>query len=95
MLRNSVVTNWPLYFRSFERRRSTNVCFEIKSFPCGFLYSCFTTACNRAAIREEFAEKVLTLDGDSKYRLVGLPFYNNTDENEFKDTLQSALGVKS
>jgi type III restriction enzyme len=44
-------------------------------------------------IREEFAEKVLTFDGNSKYRLVGLPFYNNTDENEFKDTLQSALNV--
>jgi type III restriction enzyme len=42
-------------------------------------------------IREEFADKVLKLDGDTKYRLIGVPFYNNEDENAFKETLQSVL----
>lgn len=44
-------------------------------------------------IQEEFADKVLTFKADSKYRLIGLPFYNNNDENEFKETLQSALSL--
>ena len=44
-------------------------------------------------IREEFADKVLTLGVNSKYRLIGLPFYDIADENEFKNTLQTALNV--
>ena len=28
---------------------------------------------------------------DNKYRLVGVPFYNNEDENQFRDSLESAL----
>ncbi|HUX00700.1 MAG TPA: DEAD/DEAH box helicase family protein [Phycisphaerae bacterium] len=44
-------------------------------------------------ICEEFADKILTFAGDSKYRLIGLPFYNIADENEFKDTLQTTLNV--
>jgi type III restriction enzyme len=42
-------------------------------------------------IREQFADKVLTLNADTKYRLVGVPFYNTEDENEFKATLFDAL----
>jgi type III restriction enzyme len=42
-------------------------------------------------IREEFADKVLKIDGDSKYRLIGAPFYNNQDENQFKDILEAVL----
>lgn len=42
-------------------------------------------------IREEFAGKVLTFDGDSKYRIVGVPFYDNQDENQFKESLEVAL----
>jgi type III restriction enzyme len=42
-------------------------------------------------IREQFADKVLTLNADTKYRLVGVPFYNTEDENEFKSTLYEAL----
>jgi type III restriction enzyme len=42
-------------------------------------------------IREQFADKVLTLNADTKYRLVGVPFYNTEDENEFKATLFEAL----
>jgi type III restriction enzyme len=42
-------------------------------------------------IREEFADKVLKFDGDSKYRLIGVPFYNNQDENAFRETLHCML----
>jgi len=38
-----------------------------------------------------FGKKVLKFEGKSKYRLVGIPFYNNEDENEFKENLKSAL----
>lgn len=42
-------------------------------------------------IREQFAHKVLTLNADTKYRLVGVPFYNTENENEFKETLFNVL----
>jgi len=42
-------------------------------------------------IREQFADKILELDSDKKYRLIGVPFYNNKDENEFKATLFDVL----
>jgi type III restriction enzyme len=42
-------------------------------------------------IRGQFAGKVLTLNVDTKYRLVGVPFYNTEDENEFKKSLFEAL----
>lgn len=42
-------------------------------------------------IREHFADKIIELDADKKYRLVGVPFYNNADENEFKATLFDVL----
>ena len=42
-------------------------------------------------ISETFARKVLTIDATSKYRLVGVPFYSNEDENQFKDNLWSSL----
>jgi type III restriction enzyme len=42
-------------------------------------------------IWEEFADKVVKIDGDSKYRLIGVPFYNNQDENQFKDSLEVVL----
>ena len=42
-------------------------------------------------IREQFAGKVLTLNVGTKYRLVGVPFYNTEDENEFKKSLFEAL----
>jgi type III restriction enzyme len=43
-------------------------------------------------IREQFANKIVTLNADTKCRLVGVPFYNTEDENEFKTTLFDALG---
>jgi type III restriction enzyme len=42
-------------------------------------------------IREQFADAVLQFDADTNYRLVGVPFYNNQDENMFRETLHSAL----
>ena len=42
-------------------------------------------------IKEEFGDRILTFHGESKYRLIGIPFYNNEDENEFRETLDSAL----
>ena len=42
-------------------------------------------------IRKEFADRVLKLDGDSNYRLIGVPFYNNEDENAFKTSLWEAI----
>lgn len=45
------------------------------------------------AIKEEFGNSVLKLEDKSKYRLIGVPFYNNKDENVFRDNLKSALAV--
>ena len=42
-------------------------------------------------ITEEFGNKVLEIEGKSKYRLIGVPFYNNEDENIFREDLASAL----
>lgn len=42
-------------------------------------------------IREQYADKILTMNAGTKYRLVGVPFYNNEDENEFKATLMDVL----
>lgn len=39
-----------------------------------------------------FGNKVLQLSDKQKYRLLGVPFYNNLDENRFKKSLYEALG---
>ncbi len=41
-------------------------------------------------ITSEFGGKPLTFD-DKKYRLIGVPFYNNEDENQFRASLESVL----
>ena len=41
-------------------------------------------------IKQEFGNKVLKLEA-SKYRLIGVPFYNNEDENAFRASMESAL----
>lgn len=41
-------------------------------------------------ITKEFYGKSLTFE-DKKYRLIGVPFYNNEDENQFRANLESAL----
>jgi type III restriction enzyme len=42
------------------------------------------------AVKEEFDSRLLTFE-DRTYRLVGVPFYNNEDENQFWQSLESAL----
>ena len=41
-------------------------------------------------ISAAFVGKTLTFDG-KKYRLIGVPFYNNEDENAFRASLEAAL----
>lgn len=41
-------------------------------------------------ITDEFKGKMLTIDSKD-FRLIGLPFYNETDENPFWDALSAAL----
>jgi len=41
-------------------------------------------------IKAEFENKTLTFE-DKKYRLIGVPFYNNEDENQFRANLESVL----
>jgi len=41
-------------------------------------------------ITSEFGGKPLTFE-DKKYRLIGVPFFNNEDENQFRASLQSVL----
>ena len=45
-------------------------------------------------IKEKFAGEVLefnTQRGTQKYRLIGVPFYNNQDEKQFRESLESVL----
>ncbi len=45
-------------------------------------------------IKEKFASETLEFNprsGAQSYRLVGVPFYNNEDEREFRESLESAL----
>ncbi len=44
-------------------------------------------------IKKEFGDKLLRIGEKSKYRLIGVPFYNNEDENTFRETLDSALKI--
>ena len=41
-------------------------------------------------IKTQFERKTLNFD-DKKYRLVGVPFYNTEDENEFRESLEEVL----
>jgi len=41
-------------------------------------------------ITSEFGSKPLMFE-DKKYRLIGVPFYNNEDENQFKASLEAVL----
>ena len=41
-------------------------------------------------ITSEFEGKPLTFE-NKKYRLIGVPFYNNEDENQFRASLESVL----
>jgi type III restriction enzyme len=41
-------------------------------------------------IKAEFENKMMTFE-DKEYRLIGVPFYNNEDENQFRASLESVL----
>ena len=41
-------------------------------------------------IKGEFENRLMTFEG-KKYRLIGVPFYNNEDENQFRADLESVL----
>ena len=45
-----------------------------------------------AEITSQFEGKRLEFNGE-KYRLIGVPFYNNRDENEFRQALESVLSL--
>lgn len=42
-------------------------------------------------IKQEFGNKILKFEDKSKYKLIGVPFYNNADENIFRENLETAL----
>ena len=44
-------------------------------------------------ITNQFADKVIDFGENKKYRLTGVPFYNNQDENIFKQSLYEALKI--
>jgi len=45
-------------------------------------------------ITAEFGKKTLSFN-DNKFRLIGVPFYNNEDENQFISSLDSVLNISS
>ena len=45
-----------------------------------------------AEITSQFEDRHLQFD-NKKYRLIGVPFYNNQDENEFREALESVLSL--
>ena len=42
-------------------------------------------------IKEKFKDKVLEFSKSKKYKIIGLPFYNQETENEFKEKLSGTL----
>ena len=44
-------------------------------------------------ITNQFADKIIDFGENQKYRLIGVPFYNNQDENIFKQSLYEALKI--
>ena len=44
-------------------------------------------------IKQEYKSNLLTVEGGTKYRLIGIPFYSSDKENAFRDSLNSALSV--
>ena len=44
-------------------------------------------------ITSQFADKIIDFGENKKYRLLGVPFYNNQDENIFKQSLYEALKI--
>ncbi len=44
-------------------------------------------------MKEKFKDKLLTFNKREKYKIIGVPFYNYEDENEFKKSLFEAIGI--
>ena len=44
-------------------------------------------------IKAEFGDKVLHFGNSSGYHIIGIPFYNNQEENAFRDTLRTVLAI--
>lgn len=44
-------------------------------------------------IKQEYKSNLLTVEGGTKYRLIGIPFYTSDDENAFRNSLNSALST--
>ncbi|MBU1873059.1 type III deoxyribonuclease, partial [bacterium] len=44
-------------------------------------------------LQEKFKDKLLTFNERDKYRIIGIPFYNYEDENEFKKSLFETIGI--
>ena len=44
-------------------------------------------------IKREYKGNLLTVEGGTKYRLIGIPFYTSDDENAFRNSLNSALAT--
>ena len=48
-------------------------------------------------VTEKYKDKILEFNTHrktKKYRLIGVPFYNNTDENQFKESLYEVIEDK-
>lgn len=46
-------------------------------------------------IQKKFKDEILTFSAHSKYKIIGIPFYNNEDDNEFKKNLFESLNINS
>ncbi len=46
-------------------------------------------------IRERFQDRILEFSKSQKYKIVGIPFYQSENENEFKKKLLEILNTKS
>ena len=46
-----------------------------------------------AEIAAQFVDRRLEFN-NKKYRLIGVPFYNNQDENDFREALESVLSLR-
>jgi type III restriction enzyme len=44
---------------------------------------------------KQFSDKLISFDVQKKYRLIGVPFYNNENENEFKQNLFEVIGLSA
>ena len=46
-------------------------------------------------ITEHYQDEIIEYNVNNKYRLVGVPFYNNDEENEFRESLYDVLDIRT